>query len=52
VDVPVPFLRPGGFDAQGLVTIPWAKLVRRLGKLTPQQMSLVEVAVRSWLGLI
>jgi mRNA interferase MazF len=35
VAVPVPFLREGAFDAQGLVTIPHAKLIRRLGKLHP-----------------
>lgn len=50
--VPVSFLREGAFDAQSLVTIPHAKLVRQLGKLTITQMGQVEVAVRSWLGLI
>jgi mRNA interferase MazF len=51
VVVPVPFLRPGAFDSQGLVTIPSAKLVRRLGKLNSQQMLAVEAGVRPWLGL-
>ena len=49
--VPVSFLREGAFDAQSLVTIPHAKLVRQLGKLTTAQMGQVEAAVRSWLGL-
>ena len=31
--VSVPFLRPGVFDAQNLITIPHAKLVRSLGTL-------------------
>jgi mRNA interferase MazF len=51
VAVPVPFLREGAFDAQGLVTIPHAKLIRGLGKLHPIQLSQVEQGVRAWLGL-
>ena len=47
----VSFLRPGAFDAQNLITIPHAKLVRHLGKLTDAQMASVEQAVRTWLGL-
>lgn len=34
----VPFLREGAFDAQGLVTVPQVKLLRRLGKLQPDQL--------------
>ena len=45
------FLKPGVFDAQNLVSIPHAKLVRRLGVLTPDQMDAVSVVVRKWLGL-
>src|SRR5262245_24911692 len=46
------FLRKRGvFDAQQVVTVPQAKLVRRLGALTPDQLALVEEAVRRWLGL-
>jgi mRNA interferase MazF len=51
VAVSVPFLRVGVFDAQSLVTIPHAKLVRQLGKLTGAQLSSVERAVCLWLGL-
>ncbi len=51
VAVRVGFLREGAFDAQNLVTIPHAKLMRRLGQLTEQQISMVETAVRRWLGL-
>ncbi len=50
VAVPVSFLRTGVFDAQNLVTIPHAKLIRRLGVLSAGQLAKVEVAVRSWLG--
>ena len=47
----VPFLKAGAFDAQNLVTIPHAKLLRVLGKLNAQQLAAVETAVRRWLGL-
>jgi mRNA interferase MazF len=45
------FLRAGVFDAQNLVTIPRAKLLRKLGVLSPAQLAAVEAAVRAWLGL-
>jgi mRNA interferase MazF len=51
VNVKVGFLRPGVFDAQNVVTIFIAKLLRRLGVLSPQQLSSVESAGRSWLDL-
>lgn len=51
VSVPVPFLKPGAFDPQGLVTVPRPRLIRRLGILAPTELALVESAVRSWLGL-
>ena len=49
--VSVPFLRAGVFDAQNLVTIPHAKLVRQLGRLSPAQVAIVERATAIWLGL-
>ena len=51
VPVPVRFLRPGGFDAQSLVTVPIVKLIRRLGRLDAQQRAAVEERVSAWLGL-
>ena len=51
VSIPVRFLKTGAFDAQNLVTIPRAKLVRRLGELSADQLAQVEEAVRRWLGL-
>ena len=51
VTVPVSFLRPGGFDAQNLVTVPFAKLVRVLGRLNLPQLTPIEDVVREWLGL-
>ena len=49
--VPVSFLKGGAFDAQNLLTIPHAKLLRALGRLNAGQLGAVEAAVRSWLGL-
>ena len=48
---PVSYLRVGVFDAQNLVTIPHAKLIRSLGKLSGAQLASVERAVCLWLGL-
>ena len=50
--VSISFLRAGVFDAQNLVTIPHAKLVRHLGKLKDAELAVVEGAVRAWLGLV
>jgi mRNA interferase MazF len=47
----VSFLRPGAFDAQNLVTIPIAKLIRRLGYLPTNQLKNVESVLAKWLGL-
>jgi mRNA interferase MazF len=47
----VAFLKRGVFDAQNLVTISLAKLVRRLGLLPADQIDRVESAVCFWLGL-
>ena len=51
VEVKANFLRPGAFDAQNMVTIPYAKLMRKLGVLSAVQLIKVEDAVRLWLGL-
>ncbi len=51
VAVQARMLKSGVFDAQNLVTVPYAKLIRKLGNLPPNQMILVEEAVRRWLGL-
>ena len=48
---PARFLKPGVFDVQNIISIPHAKLVRRLGVLTSDQMDAVAAVVRKWLGL-
>ena len=50
--IPLSFLKAGAFDAQGLVTVPHAKLLRRLGVLNAQQLAQLESVVRAWLGLL
>lgn len=51
VEINVNFLRPGVFDAQNLVTVPRAKLMRKLGDLSPPHLVAIENTVRLWLGL-
>lgn len=51
VSVPVPFLKTGAFDPQGIVTVPRPRLIRRIGVLSPVELASVEAGVRSWLGL-
>jgi mRNA interferase MazF len=51
VNVRSRFLREGVFDVQNIVTISYAKLIRKLGNLTSEQMSEVEETLSFWLGL-
>lgn len=52
VQINVAFLRPAAFLVQNPVTIPAVmKAERFLGRLTAQQLALVEAGVRGWLGL-
>ncbi|MDR3618513.1 MAG: type II toxin-antitoxin system PemK/MazF family toxin [Paludisphaera borealis] len=52
VPVSTPFLgRSGVFDAQNPTSTTQAKLIRKLGSLTADQLEQVEDAVRHWLGL-
>ena len=51
VAVPVPFLRTGAFDAQGIVTVPTVRLMRPLGSLRPEQMNAVVGGVCLWLDI-
>ena len=51
VDIATSFLKAGVFDAQQVVTVAQARLVRHLGDLSPVELVQVENAVRMWLGL-
>jgi mRNA interferase MazF len=46
VGVATRFLRRGAFDAQNLVTVPFPKLIRKLGTLPTAEFNEVESAVR------
>ncbi|MCT7948412.1 type II toxin-antitoxin system PemK/MazF family toxin [Ancylothrix sp. C2] len=50
VEIKTSFLKPGVFDAQNLITIPHAKLLRKLGELDTDQLSQIEKILRLWLG--
>jgi mRNA interferase MazF len=50
VELRVNFLKAGVFDVQNLVTIPHAKLIRKLGSLRPEQLVEVEERLLFWLG--
>lgn len=50
VKIKAKFLREGVFDIQNIITIPHAKLLRRLGNLTQEQMAEVEEVLLLWLG--
>ncbi|MEG4047171.1 type II toxin-antitoxin system PemK/MazF family toxin [Microcoleus sp. Pol17_C1] len=43
------FLREGVFDVQNMITIPHAKLLRKLGSLTSEKMLEVEEVILLWL---
>jgi mRNA interferase MazF len=47
----VRFLKPGAFDVQNLITIPHAKLIRKLGVLSDAQMLEIDRILKVWLGL-
>ena len=51
VDVKVSFLKAGVFDVQNIITIPHAKLLRKLGELNSNQLAKVEATLIFWLGL-
>lgn len=42
---------PGAFDAQGLGSVPNAKLMRQVGSLDAPTLGKVEAAVKAWLGM-
>ena len=48
---PVAFLQSGAFNVQGMLAVPSAKFLRRLGALAPAQMDEIEATMRHWLGL-
>jgi mRNA interferase MazF len=52
VDVVAGFLERGAFDVQNIVTVPHAKLIRKLGTLRQDQFERVADAVLNYLGFL
>jgi mRNA interferase MazF len=51
VAVPLKFLKEGAFLVQGLVAVPPKFFIRRLGRLSVEELRLVEIVLENWLGL-
>lgn len=51
VDVQTHYLKKGVFDVQNVITIPRAKLIRKLGGLKAKDLEAIEAAICRWLGL-
>ncbi len=51
VSIPKPFLKPGAFHCQQVQTVSAAKLLRRLGVLTPNERQRVDAVLLTRLGL-
>jgi mRNA interferase MazF len=51
VNVDTGFLKAGAFDTQQIITTSQAKLIRRLGTLSQEQLEQIEMGVRMWLSL-
>jgi mRNA interferase MazF len=51
VPVKIRFLKPGAFDVQNLITVPHAKMIRRLGDLPEADITAIEDRLKFWLNL-
>jgi mRNA interferase MazF len=51
VSIPVPWLSRGAFLVQGMQAVPPHYFLRRLGKLTAEQLQLVEQALLRWVAI-
>ena len=47
----VSFQAPDVFNVQGMLAVPTAKFLHRLGTLSTPDMVQIELVMRSWLGL-
>lgn len=51
VAVPVPRLKAGAFNVQGLLAVPPRVFLRKIVDLQADQMELIDAGLRQWLGL-
>ena len=52
VQIPIRFLEPGASNVQGMLAVPGAKFLRRLGTLPLAQMEEIGTVMKRWLGLV
>ncbi|MDE0087590.1 MAG: type II toxin-antitoxin system PemK/MazF family toxin [Candidatus Poribacteria bacterium] len=50
VTLSVTGLKPGAFNIQGLTAVSPTVFIRKLSELQPNQMKLIEICVKKWLG--
>ena len=46
-----PFLKPGAFHLQQILSIPIAHFIRKMGELTPDEMAIVQEKLKLRLGI-
>ena len=51
VALKIHWLQPGAFNVQGLLAVPAAKCLRKLGTLEPAQLLQVDAGLKRWLGI-
>ncbi len=51
VQLSVRFLETGAFNVQGMLAVPAAKFLRRLGAIPPPHLGVIEAMMKRWLGL-
>ena len=51
VPMKVPGMKEGVFNVQGLAPVPLSKFLRLIARLTPEQMTVLDSAVKRWLCL-
>ena len=47
----MPWLQPGAFNIQGMLAVPEARFLRKLGTLDPVHLQQIETGMKRWLGM-
>lgn len=51
IDIPLPFLKPGAFLVQSPATVPRARALKLLGRMTEPQIRSIEDGLLEWLRI-
>lgn len=51
INIPLPFLKPGAFLAQSPATLPSARAIKLLGRMSQAQIRSLEIALLKWLEI-